>query len=179
MALPTWSKPALDVLKAVAPTVATALGGPLAGTATSMLLAKLGGDAKDAKAVEAALTAGDPATMLALHKLEDDFKAHMADVGVTLAQLAYADTASARAREMAVRDWTPRLIAWCVVALTFGLEGALILGWHRPSGIPGEVLGRILGTLDSALILVLGYYFGSSAGARASGDALAEIAKQP
>lgn len=168
---------AIAVLKAVAPTVATALGGPLAGAATSAVLAKIGGG--DPKAAEQAILAGDPATLLQLKEIETNFKAHLADLGVQLDQLAYADTASARAREIAVRDWTPRLIAWVVVALTFGIEGSLIIGWHRPSGIPGEVLGRILGTLDSALILVLGYYFGSSAGARASGEALAEIAKQP
>jgi len=177
--LPTWSSTALGVLKAVAPTVATALGGPLAGTATAMLLARLGGDAKDPKAVEAAIAGGDPATMLALHKLEDDFKAHMADLGVDVLRLQYADTADARAREVAVKDYTPRVLAGVVVTLTFGLEGALIMGWHGPTGIPGEVLGRILGTLDSALILVLGYYFGSSAGAREAGKALADIAKSP
>ena len=177
MTAPAWSEKALGILKAVAPTVATALGGPLAGTATSMLLARLGGDVKDPKAVEAALAAGDPATMLALKKLEDDFRAHMADLGVDVMRLEYADTADARAREAAVRDYTPRILAAVVVTLTFGLEGALIMGWHGPTGIPGEVLGRILGTLDSALILVLGYYFGSSAGAHDSAKALAEIAK--
>jgi hypothetical protein len=45
----------------------------------------------------------------------------------------------------------------------------------QPKGIDGVVLGRILGTLDSALMLVLGYYFGSSAGSAEKTAAINKI----
>jgi hypothetical protein len=175
----------------IAPTLASMLGGPLAGTAVAALEKALGlAPGAGPEAITAAVQTMSPETIAAVRAADQHHEEVIGQQKIDLAKLnadsaaAFAkvdadDRDSARRRETAVRDYTPRIIAGVVVALTFGLEGALILGWHKPSGIPGEVLGRILGTLDSALILVLGYYFGSSAGARASGEALAEIAKQP
>jgi hypothetical protein len=168
---------ALDVLKTVAPTLATALGGPLAGAATGILIGKLGGG--DAKAAETAIASADPETLVKLQQIDADFKAKMEELGVQEEQLAYADTASAREREMAVKDWAPQILGYTVVALTLILEGAILMGWNGGSKVTGEVIGRILGTLDSATLLVLSYYFGSSVGARRSAAALADIAKQP
>lgn len=70
------------------------------------------------------------------------------------------DTANARAREIATGDWTPRLLAFLI------LLGWLFINVHCfTESIPAlnrELVARLLGTLDAALMLMLGYYFGSS-----------------
>jgi hypothetical protein len=165
---------ALDVLKAVAPTVATALGGPLAGAATSMLISKLGGDPKSA---ESAIASADPETLVKLQQLDNDFKAKMAELGVQEEQLAYADVASARTREEVVRDWTPPILAYSVTLGFFG-----ILTWMLVRGVPrqgGDVLLVMLGALGTAWTSIMGYYFGASVGGRKSAETLGKIAQQP
>ena len=68
------SDKAQATIKAVAPGLATALGGPLAGAAAGALVSALGGDEK---AAEAALIAQNPETLLALRKAENDFAVRM------------------------------------------------------------------------------------------------------
>jgi hypothetical protein len=167
---------ALQVVATIAPTVATALGGPLAGLAVSKLESIFGGPGT---VTDAAMLSATPDQLTAMKKVEDDFKAQLASLGVQEDQLRFADTASARTREEVVKDWTPRVLAIGTLLITFGLEGLMLLGIHLPTQIAPELQGRIFGTLDSATILVLGYYFGSSAGARSSAETLAQIAKQP
>lgn len=166
---------ALDVLKTVAPTIATALGGPLAGAATGILLKQFGGDPK---AVDQAIASADPETLVKLQQIDSDFKTKMAELGVQEEQLGYADTASARAREESVKDRTPAILAG---GITVGFFGILVymLVYGIPKNGGGDALLVMLGSLGTAWTAVVGYYFGSSIGARKSADALAQIAKQP
>lgn len=52
-------------------------------------------------------------------------------------------------------------IAILVVMITLSMEGAVMFG-HKPD-IDAVLLGRILGTLDAALLMVLSFYYGASA----------------
>jgi hypothetical protein len=167
-----------NIIKTVAPVLGTALGGPLGGLAGGLLSKALGaadgsGNIVPAtqKQIEAAILGSDPATLLALKQCEADLQKHLQDLGVQEDQLAYADRDSARKREEVVQDWTPRLIAWLVVILTVAGEG-LMMFYGTPKTVDPIVLGRVLGTWDSALMLVLGYYFGSSAGSAAKTEAI-------
>lgn len=176
-------KQAGQALATFAPTIASALGGPLAGVAVSSLEKVFGVDpaatavSKQAQ-IEQSLQSATPDQIIALQKAEQDFKAQMKSLGVQEEQLQYQDTANARAREISVRDRTPAILAGAVVLMTFALEGSLLMGWHQPAQVSGEILGRILGTLDSATLLVLSYYFGSSAGARTKDDTINTLSKQ-
>lgn len=169
-------KQALAILNAVAPTLATALGGPAAGMAVKALQAHFGTASDDA--TEAAILNATPEQLGALKKVDNDFKVQMAQIGFDEDKLRFDDTASARAREVAVKDWMPRILATTVVGLVILAEGAMLY-FGQPKNVDGVVLGRILGTLDAALMLVLGYYFGSSAGSAAKDKTLADLAKQP
>jgi hypothetical protein len=82
------------------------------------------------------------------------------------------DRASARNLAIQAKDtWTPRLIAALVIVGAFFGEG-FALTHAIPMG--SEVLaGRVLGTLDSALLAVLYYYFGGSAGSDRKTELLA------
>ena len=82
------------------------------------------------------------------------------------------DRVSARNMAVQTRDiWTPRIIAALVIVGAFLGEG-FALTHMIPAG--SEVLaGRVLGTLDSALLAVLYYYFGGSAGSDRKTELLA------
>lgn len=157
-----------SIVGTVAPALATALGGPLAGMATGAIAKAFGlGEGVSEQDVMAAVSGATPEQMLALKQAEQSFTAQMRELDVDLVRIAASDRDSARKREMATGDvWTPRLLGVLVLLFALGLEGTvLFLGY--PKDIPGEVVGRVLGTLDTAAVMVLSYYFGSSSGAEA------------
>ena len=161
----------------IAPALATALGGPLAGTAvralSSVLLGREDGDADELRAaVSAGLT---PEQLTAVQQSDREFRQHLADLGIRLEEIATADRASAREREIRTGDWMPRLLAALVLLAGFGAEGWLLVH-GAPQTVPGELVGRILGTLDAAVMLVLAYYFGSSSGSAQKTAVLSRIA---
>lgn len=158
----------------VAPTLATMLGGPLAGTAVSALESCFGVSGADnitkvlqtgamTPDVVAKVRAADQAHAEKMKALDLDLNKLNAAHSEAFAADDVADRASARQREETVKDYTPRVLAGLIVVLTAGCEGMLLFHGHV-DGVDDIVLGRILGTLDSALMLVLSYYFGSSAG---------------
>jgi hypothetical protein len=86
------------------------------------------------------------------------------------------DRANARGREIALaqvgaKDSTTKVLAYVVVASALIMESCIVI-FGYPQTIPGEVVGRILGTFDSAALLVLGYYFGSSIGSKQKQDTI-------
>jgi hypothetical protein len=146
----------LNLLKGIAPAVATAVGGPLGGLAVTALANKFG-VADDVKAVATAI-AGDPQ---AAQKL--------AELDLKQFELENADRNSARVREATIATstnapWyskivTPLLalgmfILWAVVNL-------LLLRQSIPEDMR-EIVIRMLGSLDAANMLILSYYFGNS-----------------
>lgn len=175
-----WKK----VLGVAAPMIGTALGGPLGGAAASTLVAKLG-LSKDGKPVDPTNQADfaeamadallQPEQIVQLRLAEQEFTKNMAELGLKtkedLLRIDSEDRANAREREVKTGDKTPKYLAWLVILVTFGLEGSML--FHQlPPGTDPVILGRILGTLDMAAGLVLGYYYGSSAGSSAKNDLL-------
>jgi hypothetical protein len=75
----------------------------------------------------------------------------------------------ARQREIKTGDkWTPRVLAGAMVLAWFSIEGFLLhqafRGGPEPSSAMSQIVGSISRMADGAVTLVLGYYFGSSAG---------------
>lgn len=153
-----------SVVGTVAPAIATALGGPLAGLATSAVAKAFGLGAEVSEdEVVAAVRGATPEQLLALKQADQQFALEMNRLGVDLERIAAQDRDSARRREIEAHDsWTPRLLAASVMLATLALEAWVLLHGYPPE-VPGEVVGRVLGTFDSAAVLVLSYYFGSSA----------------
>jgi hypothetical protein len=174
------------VLKKAFPFISAAasLGGPLGTMAANAVGSAIGVDKVEASAdgIASAVTSAqtkDPEALLKLQQVEADFKVQMAKLGFEdaekLAEMEFSDREGARQREISVRDNTPKILAFVVVALTAGAEGYLLLhGMVNIDPSWAVVLGRILGTLDSALITVLAYYFGSSSGSAAKTDIMAK-----
>jgi hypothetical protein len=164
------------IVGSVAPTIATALGGPLAGVAIKTLATQLLGkpDATPEE-VEAAVVGADPQTLLRLKEIEAEFKKAMLDAGIKMEQLASQDRASARAREIAVRDRTPAYLAYAITIGFFGTLGFMLVNGKPETG--GDALLVMLGSLGTAWAGVVAYYFGSSAGSRKKDEALSQMAR--
>lgn len=162
MAKPNWK----EIVGSVAPALATALGGPLAGVAVTAIANKvLGNEAATEDEVAVAIAGANPETLLKLKQAEYDFVKSMSELDIDLEKIAAGDRASAREREIKTGDsWTPRIIASVVIT------GWFIIQWYLLEHVipqeMREIIMRTLGTLDMALGMVLGYYFGSSAGSR-------------
>ena len=162
------------LIGAVAPSLATALGGPLAGMAVAKIAQAITGkaDTTGYDVAAAIQSSSDPDLLLKLKQADQEFAEHMRQLDIDLEGIAQKDRESARGREVATHDLTPRILAFAVVALTMIGEGYVLL--HGiPSTTDGVVVGRILGTLDAALILVLSYYFGTSSGESRSREIMA------
>lgn len=154
-----WKK----ILGAVAPTLATALGGPLAGAAVGALSkAVLNKDDGTEEEISQVVSSGNPETLLKLKEADNTFKLEMQRLGVDLEALHAKDRDSARQREIAVRDNTPKILASVVVVGFFG-----VLAYMFKYGVPkegDEALLILLGALGAGFGMVLSYYFGSSSG---------------
>src|SRR3972149_9927317 len=72
-----------NTLKSIAPIIATALGGPLAGTALKFLAGKLGTE-ETPEAIEQAIAGMTPADMVRLKELDNQFKLEMARIGIQI-----------------------------------------------------------------------------------------------
>jgi hypothetical protein len=159
------------LLGQIAPTIATALGGPLAGiavkTLSSVLLGHENGSQED---ISAAMANASPDQLAALKKIDSDFKVHMKELDIDLERISAGDRDSARQMQKETRDWVPKLLA---VVITIGFFGILV--WMLVNGMPQtgtEALLMMLGALGTAWTGVVNFYYGSSAGSKAKTDAM-------
>jgi hypothetical protein len=168
--------------KTALPALAAAVipGSPLIGIAAKFISDKLGGAPIDAtpeaidKAVEVAHT--DPEAFLKLQEADHAFQEYMAKLGfdsaAKIAELANEDRASARAREIAVKDKTPMILAYTVTVGFFGLLACLFRFEVPKDSQP--IIYSMVGVLGTVWISVMAYYFGSSSGSAAKTDLLAK-----
>jgi hypothetical protein len=171
-----------DVLKKSFPFISAAasLGGPLGSMAAAAVGKALGVDKAPAATADGIASAiagalGDPAQRAALIQAEHEFQLQMAELGYKdaeeLAATAAADRASARNREIALKDKIPAALALMVTLGFFGVLGYM-LKWRIPADGHDAML-LMLGGLGSAWTAIVSYYFGSSAGSDAKTSILA------
>lgn len=166
-----------QIIAAVAPTAGAMFGGPLGGLAGNIIAQKLGADqtADPERAVEDAVLGQKPEVIAQLRQAEMDLQKHLADNGIDLERIAAEDRASARAREIALKDHTPAILAYGVTVGFFGTLAFLL--WHGKPETGGDALLVMLGALGGAWAAIVSYYFGSSAGSKEKTTALTQIAK--
>lgn len=162
------------LLQQIAPTIATALGGPIAGMAVKTLSTAIFGHGDGTEAdISTAIAEANPETLAKIKQIDADFKVRMKQLDIDLEKIASDDRDSARGREMVVRDWTPRILAAGVCCGYF-----FVLMWMFNKGMPpsgAEAMLMMLGALQTGFTGVLSYYFGSSAGSRAKDNALTNL----
>jgi len=155
----TWKQ----LLHDVAPVIATALGGPFAGAAAAAAgRVLLGDESATPEQLAVAMGAATPEQMAALKRADQQFTLDLMRLEQEGERDRLGDVADARHRETQVRDRVPGILAGLVVVGFFAVQAAIIL-LSLPDGAK-ELILRTLGTLDAALGMVLGYYYGSSHG---------------
>jgi hypothetical protein len=159
------------LLAQVAPSIATALGGPLAGVAVKTLSSALFGHEEGTQEqLFEALSSAGPEQLAAIKKIDADFKVQMKSLDIDLERISAGDRDSARQMQRDTKDWVPKVLA---IVITLGFFGILI--WMLLNGMPKtgtEALLMMLGALGTAWTGVVNFYYGSSAGSKAKTDAL-------
>jgi hypothetical protein len=157
----------MDWLKTIAPTIATALGGPLAGLAIEAVSKAIGIDPKDVQSTisEGKLSADQ---IMLLKQAEVAMAARAQEMGLDFAKLNVEDRKSARDMQVATKSYLPPTLAIGVTLGFFGILGGLMYGQiqHAPQ------IDIMLGSLGTAWTGIIAFYFGSSAGSQAKDDLL-------
>jgi len=163
------------IVSAVSPWIASAIGGPLGGMAVSAIGDALGLSDKTENAIKQALSGATPEQMLALKNADQQFALRMQELGFQnlkdMEELAFKDRDSARNREIQTNDSTNKVLAYGIVIVWAILNMILFMN-TVPHGSE-QLVARLLGTLDAALMVVLYYYFGSSYGSNKKNELLA------
>lgn len=109
-----------DVLATVAPILANALGGPLAGAAVAFLASKLGLSEKTVEAVQGAVSGMKAEDLVKMKQLDQEFQIEMAKLGISidLAQIE-VNKEEAKSGSLFVAGWRP-FVGWiCGVAFAY------------------------------------------------------------
>ena len=152
----------MDWLKTIAPTIATALGGPFGGLAYEAVSKVLGISQDDAQKMlsDGKLTADQIASV---QQAEIALKAKAQELGLDFEQLAVQDRKSARDMQTNTHSFIPPALAIMVTLGFFGILVGLMMETFKTS----DALLLMLGSLGTAWTAIMSFYFGSSAGSQA------------
>ena len=151
-------------LESIAPTIATAMGGPLAGMAVEAISKAIGVDPSE---VQNTINSGKMTAdqIASLQTAEIALKARAQEMGLDFEKLAVADRTSARQMQISTQSFIPPALSIMIVLAWAAVQFFLLTHVIEPT--MRELIARVLGTLDGALMLVLSFYFGSSSGSQA------------
>lgn len=156
----------IDTLKKIAPTVASALGGPLAGVAVTAIGELFGMAEPTADKIQAAIEnsqlTGEQIT--GLRQLELKLKAEEQERSFRYAELEFKDRDSAR--KASVEGGTMgKLFGLSIIllAITLGTEVGIMFN-GLPPDVNELVVGRVLGLMDAIALTVMSFWYGTSSG---------------
>jgi hypothetical protein len=154
------------LLKNLAPTLATALGGPLAGTATKFLAESLIGD-KDAPeaAIEAAMMNASPQELARIKEIDSDFAIEMAKIDIDVFEMEVKDRQGAR--DMAkVNMWPQIVLSTVFIGGYFGVIYMLFSGSIKIDPSIRDMSNILLGVMTANIPSIMAFWFGSSHGSK-------------
>lgn len=157
----------MNWLTQIAPTIATCFGGPLAGLAVSAVSKALGIDeSKVNTLIQDNKLNADQIAQLKIAEIE--FKEKTQALGLDFETLAVQDRSSARTMQSLTKSYLPGILALLVTGGFFGILISLLMGYAHTS----ETLSLMLGSLGTAWISIIAFYFGSSSGSQAKDQLL-------
>jgi hypothetical protein len=164
----------MDWLKQVAPTIATAFGGPLAGLAVDAISKAIGVDPKDVNKTiaDGKLSAEQ---IGAIKQAEIAMAARAQELGLDFEKIAVDDRKSARQMQASTQSYIPGLMA---IAVTLGFFGILV-GLMTEHFKTSDALMLMLGSLGTAWTGIIAFYFGSSAGSQKKDELLHKSSPTP
>jgi membrane-bound ClpP family serine protease len=152
----------MDWLMKLVPTIATCLGGPLAGLAVTAVSKALG---IDEDKVQDVIDSGklNAEQIASLKQAEIELQRQAQELGLNFEQLAVQDRASARDLQKETKSIIPPVLSILVTIGFFGILGGLMSGKIMTS----DALMLMLGSLGTAWTGIIAFYFGSSASSQA------------
>ena len=152
----------MDWLMKLVPTIATCLGGPLAGLAVTAVSKALG---IDENKVQDVIDSGklNAEQIASLKQAEIALQEQAQELGLNFEQLAVQDRASARDLQKETKSVIPPVLSILVTIGFFGILGGLMSGKIMTS----DALMLMLGSLGTAWTGIIAFYFGSSASSQA------------
>ena len=152
----------MDWLMKLVPTIATCLGGPLAGLAVTAVSKALG---IDEDKVQDVIDSGklNAEQIASLKQAEIELQRQAQELGLNFEQLAVQDRASARDLQKETKSVIPPVLSILVTIGFFGILGGLMSGKIMTS----DALMLMLGSLGTAWTGIIAFYFGSSASSQA------------
>jgi hypothetical protein len=148
----------MDWLKQIAPTIATALGGPLANMAVAAISKAIGVEPDQVQdVISTGKLSAEQISGIKLAELE--LQKQEKSLGLDFAKLSVEDTKSARDMQSTTRSLAPPMLAAAVTIGFFSILIMLMLGYAQKS----DEMMIMLGSLGTAWTGIIGFYFGSSA----------------
>lgn len=183
MSTPAW----LAFIEKMAPTVASAIGTPVAGMAVSAIESALGitggdpsGSSTDKIAAAIAAAQLTPEQIAALKKADQDFAVQMKKLNVDLDQMQLADVEGARQMQTAKPSPVPAVLSIIITLGFLGILSAMLAGVDVTEN---QAFLILIGALGAGWTQVLNFWLGSTrhsqTTASLNAQTVAEVAKQP
>lgn len=162
-----------SIVGTVAPTIATALGGPLAGLAVDAIGQAFSIEQPTIQRVQDALAKGQLTgeQILNLKTAEQNLVTRMRELDIQEESLYAADRDSARKREISVGSSVVSTLAFLIVGSFIALVAATLLGYAKAESV---IAGTLIGYLSAKAEQVLTYYFGNTRGSDRKTELLAQ-----
>ena len=151
----TWKK----TLASIAPTLATALGGPFAGAATKFLAEKFLGDENATESeLDQFISTASPEQLLIIKQSDNEFKLSMTKMGVDVFEIQANDKKNARAEHK--HSYMPAVLS---VSLSFIVAGIVyMLFYLQPPEGSRDVLFMLLGVVVKEWGGAMQFWFGTT-----------------
>lgn len=172
-----WGNPMdwLATLKTLAPTVASALFGPLGGVAIASIGSLLGISDATKDKISEIIQSGQmtPEQIGKIRELELEYQNNEKERGFRYAELSFKDRDSARQANVAGQIQKPLFwLSLLLLTITLGTECMVLFNGY-PEGTDPLVVGRVLGLMDAVAMLVLSYWYGTTNGSQQKNELLA------
>jgi len=152
----------MEWLKQIAPTIATCLGGPLAGLAVSAISKALDIAPDDVQnVIDSGKLSADQIAQIKVAELGLQKSAQ--ELGLNFEELAVEDRKSARDMQSITKSSVPAILSYGITVGFFGILTCLLLGYAQENNQPLLVM---LGSLGTAWICVVSFWFGSTNGSQ-------------
>ena len=149
-------------LEGIAPTIATAIGGPLGGLAYEAISKVLGISQDDAKKMlDDGKMSADQIAQVKIAEIE--LKKTEEQLGLNFEALAVDDRKSAREMQTEVKSPLVPTLAIIIVVSFIGITIGTLMGY---SHIESAMAGTLIGYLSAKAEQVVSFYFGSSNGSQ-------------
>lgn len=175
-----------EVIGSVAPGLATAFGGPLAGAAVKVIADKvLGKPGASEEEVAQALASGalTGEQIVALKSAEQQFQLELERIDSARDAAALQDAQSARQQTVSLAEagsgiaWAAPVISTVIVSGFFACVALLFIIDRTWDERTANLLNVLFGALIPGFAQVCNYWLGSSAGSKRAGDAVRKIAE--